>query len=272
MANLRGVGVGLRDRYVEYILQNKPPLDWFEVLADNYLHPHSMALPALMAIREHYPMALHSVGMSLGATEPLNKAYFDRYKALIDLLQPAVVSDHLCWVSGSGQYLHELLPLPHTQEAIDHVSQRIRQVQDWLGRRIAIENVSSYMRFVDDEMTEWEFVNQVAKKADCHILFDINNVYVNSVNHDLIPLETIQHIDASRVQYCHLAGFDDCGTHLLDSHGAAVYDEVWALYQMALERFNAVPTLIEWDTNLPEFDVLFAQAEKARRMMEAVHD
>lgn len=268
VAPFQGVGVGLRAPHFDHIIAHKPQVDWFEVLADNYLQPNCMARKPLMQIRQDYPMVLHSVGMSLGAQDPLNLDYFRRYRDLIALVEPALVSDHLCWISNQQQYLHELLPLPFTEECIRHVSERIKQVQDLIGRQIAVENISSYLQYEQSSMSEWEFVNAIASEADCLILFDINNLYVNAVNHGIDPQEFVANIDGNRVTYCHLAGFEDMGTHLLDTHGAGVFDPVWELYERAMRHLGNVPTLIEWDNNLPTFDVLFAEAERARQIME----
>lgn len=269
--NLQGVGVGLRAQHFDDIITTQPKLDWLEVLADNFMQPNSMAIESLMQIRNHYPMVLHSVGMSLGSQDPLNKDYFRKYKNLIDQVQPELISDHLCWISNNQNYLHELLPLPFTQEAINHVSDRIVKVQDLLGQQIAIENVSSYLQFEQNQMFEWEFINHIAERSDCFILFDINNLYVNAVNHGIDPQQYIDNINQERVKYLHLAGFEDMGTHLLDTHGAAVFPEVWQFYQTTIQKLGPVPTLIEWDNNLPPFETLLSEANKARKIMEQTH-
>lgn len=264
---IQGAGIGLRSCHYTTILENRPDVPWFEVLADNYMVEGGPALSYLDAICEYYSVVLHGVGLSLGSTDELSESYLKRLKKLIDRVNPAWVSDHLCWTAVQGKHLHDLLPLPYNEEAIAHVAGRINRVQDYLGRQILIENVSSYLEYKQNEMTEWDFLNAVAERADCHILLDINNVYVSSANHGFDPSLYIQNINPKRVKQFHLAGYADKGRYLLDSHGELIHQPVWDLYQKALERFGAVPTLIEWDDNVPEFSVLQGEAEKAQALM-----
>lgn len=262
-----GVGIGLRDPHIEEIISQQPKIPWFEALSDNYLHTGGVPQQQLIKIREHYPLVLHGVNLSIGAEEPLNPDYLKQLKALIDIIEPAWVSDHLCWVSHNQHYFHDLLPLCFTQAKIKSIVQRIQQVQEYLGRQILLENISTYLTFAADEMNEWEFLQQVVEGADCFILLDVNNTYVNSYNHRIDPLLCINTLDKLRVKQFHLAGFEDCSTHLLDTHGAAVSPEVWQLYEKMLAHFGSVPTLIEWDNNIPRLEVVLAQAEKAAKFM-----
>lgn len=261
---IEGVGLGLRNQHFQYIIENKPDVPWFEVLADNFINNDGPPLDYLQEIKQHYPMVLHSVGMSIGSTDPLNQNYFKQYKKLVENINPPYVSDHLCWISIDDQYFHDLLPLPYTEPVANYVAKRIQQIQDLIGYPLIIENVSSYLTYKESKMPEWEFLSLVAEKANCGILLDINNIYVSSVNHKFDPEIYINAIDPSRVKQFHLAGYTDRGTHLIDTHSDVVSDPVWELYKKAAKRFKAVPTLIEWDADIPEFSVLEKEAERAR--------
>jgi uncharacterized protein (UPF0276 family) len=270
---IRGVGVGLRSLHHQAILRDRPDVPWFEVLVDNYLAEGSARQHDLEKIRRDYPMTFHGVGLSLGSTDPLEPGYLQRLKELIERYEPAWCSDHLCWISVGGDYLHDLLPLPYVEEAARHVASRIRQVQDFLGRRILVENVSSYLAYKASVLEEWEFLRLVVEEADCDVLLDVNNVYVSACNHGFDPHEYLSAVPGDRVRELHLAGYDDRGTHLLDTHGARVHPPVWDLYEAALARFGAVPTLVEWDSDIPCFEVLQAEAARAACFLEAVtHD
>ncbi len=260
---IRGVGVGLRACHYPHILTQWPEVPWFEIQSDNYMVSGGPVLGKLDLIAERYPIAMHSVGLSLGSVDPLSKPYLSKLLQLSRRINPAIVSDHLCWTSFGGQYFHELLPLPYTEEALSHVARRIEQAQDFLGRRLAIENVSSYLSYRGSGLTEWEFLEGVASDADCNILLDINNIYVSSRNHRFDPDDYLRGITPSRVVQFHLAGFQDCGTHLLDNHGAQVSEAVWSLYERAVQRFGPVPTSIEWDVEIPEFQDLLGEARTA---------
>jgi uncharacterized protein (UPF0276 family) len=222
------------------------------------------ALEVLEAVREHYPIAMHGVSMSIGSTDPLSRNYLRQLRDLSRRFEPAWISDHLCWTGVGGRNLHDLLPLPYTEEAINHVVARIRQVQETLERPILIENVSSYMAFADSTMAEWEFISTIAEEADCGILLDINNIYVSAFNHRFDANQYIDAVPAERVVQHHLAGHSDHGTHLLDTHDHPIRDEVWALYERAARRFGNVAAIIEWDDNIPEFAVLADASERAR--------
>ncbi|MFI0400214.1 MAG: DUF692 domain-containing protein [Thiolinea sp.] len=260
---ISGCGIGLRFQHIDQILAEQPPIPWLEILSDNYLNPGSVQQDYALEIARTYPVTMHGVGMSLGATDPFNDEYFQRLKALADKLQPAWISEHLCWTSAHGFVSHDLLPLPYTEETIQHVVKRIREAQERLERQLVIENVSSYLQYTQSALTEWEFLTAVAEQADCKILLDINNIYVSAFNHNFDPCKYIDSIPVERVQQFHLAGYEDKGTHLLDTHGHAVSDPVWGLYTLALQRFGALPTLIEWDNNIPSLELILAEAQKA---------
>ena len=260
-----GYGVGLRAAHYPDALAARPAVDWFEALTENYLDTGGRPLRVLEQVRRDHRIALHGVALSIGGTDPLDRAYLERLRALVDRLEPAVVSDHLCWTGVGGRPLHDLLPLPYTEEALHHVASRLRQVQDALGRRIALENPSTYVAFRHSTMSEWEFLAALAAEADCGILLDVNNVHVSARNLGFDARAYLDAIPAERVAYIHLAGFTDLGRFLFDTHDAPVHDDVWALYRHACARLGARSTLIEWDDKLPSFDRLRAEAERARR-------
>ena len=259
-----GFGVGLRRQHYAEILESMPPMDWFEIISENFLVEGGRPLEVLDAVRANYPLVMHGVSLSIGTTDPLNRNYLRDLHALARRIEPAWISDHLCWTGVGGRNLHDLLPLPHTEEAVTHAARRIREVQDTLGRRILIENISSYMTYAHSRLTEWDFLTAVAEEADCGILLDINNIFVNAFNHRFDPHRYIDAVPADRVVQFHLAGHADHGTYLLDTHDHPIRPEVWELYEYAVRRFGRVSTLIEWDDNIPEFDVLAAAANEAR--------
>ncbi len=259
-----GHGIGLRTVHYPRIVDDGVRADWFEVISENFMIPGGRPLQVLETVRADRPIVLHGVSMSLGATDPLNDAYLDRLRALADRVEPAWVSDHLCWGSFGRHYAHDLLPLPYTEEALAHVATRIAQVQERLGRRILVENVSSYVAFTHATMPEWEFLAAVAERADCGILLDVNNVWVSGRNHGFDPETYLAGVPAARVGQIHLAGHTDHGTHVLDTHDAPVRDEVWALYRSAVRRFGGVASLVEWDDHIPPVEDVLAEAERAR--------
>ena len=263
-----GFGLGLRVEHYADILDGNPAVDWFEALTENYLVPGGRPLHNLMRVRERFPVALHGVSLSIGSTTPLDLGYLAQVKTLAARVQPVWISDHLCWTGVNGKNLHDLLPLPFTEEALAHVVTRVRAVQEILGRRILLENVSSYLSFNESRMTEWEFLAAVAQQSDCLILLDVNNIYVSSVNHELDPLAYLDAIPTDRVQQIHLAGHESHGDYLIDTHDQPVPDAVWALYQQALKRFGGVPTMIERDANIPPLAELEAELRIARRLAE----
>jgi uncharacterized protein (UPF0276 family) len=263
-----GFGLGLRTEHYAEILDGKPAVDWFEAVTENYLVAGGRPLHNLMRVRERFPVALHGVSLSIGSTGPLDLAYLAQVKALATRVQPVWISDHLCWTGVNGKNLHDLLPLPYTEEALAHVVARVRAVQEILGQRILLENVSSYLAFQESRMKEWEFLSAVATQADCLLLLDVNNVYVSSVNHEFDPIAYLDAIPAERVQQIHLAGHENHGDYLIDTHDAPVPDAVWSLYTEALKRFGTVPTMIERDANIPPLAELEAELRIARRLAE----
>ncbi|MEN8261021.1 MAG: DUF692 domain-containing protein [Pseudomonadota bacterium] len=261
-----GFGLGLRKEHYETILAENPAVDWFEVITENYLVPGGKPLHYLDRIRADYPMVMHGVSLSVGGTDPLNFDYLKQVKTLGERIEPAWISDHLCWTGVGGINLHDLLPLPYTEEAIRHVAERVSQVQDFLGRKILLENVSSYVTYAHSDMAEWDFLAAVAERADCLILLDINNIYVSARNHGFDPRTYVQHVPKSRVWQFHIAGHLDLGNIVIDTHGDEVIEPVWSLYEFALKCLGPVSTMIERDDNIPPFADLMAELEVARRV------
>ena len=265
-----GVGVGLRSPHVAHILKDQPCLDWFELLADNHIAAGGWARRQAIEVAQRYPVSMHCVGMSIGSTDPVNIDYLKKIKQLAAEVEARLISDHLCWTTWNSQNSHDLLPLPFTEEALAHVVERINRIQEYLGSRIAIENVSSYLTFKHSTIDEVEFVNTVAQQADCLILFDINNLYVNHINNGQQTYRYLDKIDLTRVAEVHLAGFENKEQYVLDAHNNTVHANVWELYEYFLRRKLDVPTLIEWDHNIPEFAVLYGEAMKACRIRQQV--
>ena len=263
-----GFGLGLRVDHYEAILAERPAVDWFEVLTENYLVPGGKPLHYLMRMRERYPLAMHGVSLSIGSSAPLDREYLRQVKALAQRVQPQWISDHLCWTGVAGRNTHDLLPLPYTEEALAHVAERVRMVQEFLGRRILLENVSSYVAFRDSRLSEWEFLAEIARRADCLILLDVNNIYVSAVNHEFDPLAYLEGIPAERVQQIHLAGHENHGDYLVDTHDHPVSDPVWELYAAAVRRCGAVSTMIERDDHIPPLAELCAELAQARTLCE----
>jgi uncharacterized protein len=261
-------GIGLRAAHYRQVLAEHPPLGWFEVHSENYFGDGGQPLYYLEQIRALYPFSLHGVGLSLGSADPLNTYHLEKLAHLIDRFAPSLVSDHLCWGSVGARYLNDLLPLPYTEEALAHVCARIGEAQDRLKRQLLVENVSSYLRYTHSSIPEWEFLAEVASRSGCGILLDVNNVYVSARNHHFDALTYLNSIPTRFVQEIHLAGFDSNGECLIDTHGKPVYSEVWALYDRAIARYGQVPTLIEWDTDIPELSVLLGEADKAQQILD----
>ncbi len=258
-----GHGVGLRPRHFARWLSERPCVDWVEATSENYLGLGGRPYAALEKVRGDLPVVLHGVSLSIGATEPLDERYLASLRRLVDRIEPPLVTDHLCWGRHGGRYVHDLWPLPYTAEALAHVVDRVGRVQELLGRRIALENVSSYVAYRESTMAEWEFLTAVSERADCGILLDVNNVYVSAHNHGFDPRAYLAGLPGDRVVQIHLAGHEDKGAYLLDSHDAAVPDPVWDLYREAVERFGHVPTLVEWDDRIPDLEVLVGESHKA---------
>ncbi|GAC1347977.1 MAG: DUF692 domain-containing protein [Myxococcales bacterium] len=234
-----------------------------EAVSENYLAPGGRPVAALEKVRRDLPVALHGVSLAIGSAGAVDRPYLAALRALVDRIQPAIVSDHLCWGRHGGRYVHDLWPLPFTEEALAHVVERVGQVQEALGRQILLENVSSYVAFRDSEMSEWEFLAAIARRADCGILLDVNNVYVSARNHGFSASDYIEGLPVDRVAQFHLAGHSDKGAYLFDSHDARVPESVWDLYRTAVARFGAVPSLVEWDDHIPELEVMVDESRKA---------
>ena len=264
-----GFGLGLRAQHYREILDHAPAIDWFEVISENYMIPGGNPLRMLDQIAERYPVVMHGVSMSIASTQPFDPDYLAGLKSLAQRVNPKWVSDHLCWTGVHGVNLHDLLPVPYTEEALNHVVARIDQVQNYLGRRIAIENVSSYIEYAHSEMNEWEFVAEMARRADCWLLLDVNNVFVSGFNHAFDTSAFISSIPVERVVQFHLAGHSEANTHLIDTHDEPVRQEVWDLYAKALERFGPVTTMIERDDNIPPLADLVAELDYARNIARA---
>jgi uncharacterized protein len=263
-----GFGIGLRSVHFDYILKNNPAIDWFEVLSENYLDTGGRPLNILDRVAERYPVVLHGVSLSVGSTDAINFDYLRKLKALAKRIKARWISDHLCWTGVTGLNTHDLLPMPYTDEALRHTIERVKTIQDFLERPIALENASTYLEFAASTWPESEFLAAVAAQADCAILLDVNNVYVSSFNHGFDAREYIQRIPRDRVVQMHLAGHTNKGTHILDTHSDYVIETVWELYRYAHRRLGGVATLLEWDANIPEFDVVHGEALKARKFRE----
>jgi hypothetical protein len=263
--------VGLRAPHYRDILASKPAIGWFEAHSENYFGEGGQPLVWLDAIRADYPVSLHGVGLSLGSTDPLNTAHLGKLKRLADRIDPCFVSEHLSWSSIGGRFFNELLPLPYSEEALRHVARRVSQMQDALGRRVLVENITAYVAFRDSLIPEWEFLNALCQRTGCGLLLDINNVYVNSVNHDFDPWPFLNGIQPMIVEEIHLAGYSEAECALIDTHGARVSDAVWALYEATLARIGPRPTLIEWDNDIPPLATLLGEAARAQTILERCH-
>jgi len=262
-----GFGLGLRPDHYQDVLDTRPDVDWFEILSENYMVPGGKPLYFLDRVRERYPLVMHGVSLSVGGTDPLDEDYLVALETLAARVQPSWVSDHLCWTGFERTNLHDLMPLPYTEEAIRHVAGRARQVQSRLQRPLLLENVSSYVTYRQSAMSEWAFLTAVAEEADCGILLDINNIYVSAFNHGFDPEDYLAGVPPERVYQFHLAGHTHAGSHIVDTHDAPVIDEVWALYAKAWERFGPVSTMIERDDNIPPLAELLDELARARALV-----
>lgn len=260
----QGFGLGLRPRHYNSFLAQPQAVDWLEVISENYMVQGGKPLAMLDRIRADYPIAMHGVSMSIGSVSPLDHGYLQRLKALANRVQPMWISDHLCWTGVHGTNLHDLFPLPYTEEALRHVAARVREVQETLGRRLVLENVSSYIDYASSEMSEWAFLTALAEEADCLLLLDVNNIYVSGMNHGFDPRTFIDGVPAHRIQQIHVAGHSNQGDVIIDTHDAPVPDEVFDLYAYACRRFGPVSTMIERDDSIPPLEDLIAELERVR--------
>jgi uncharacterized protein (UPF0276 family) len=263
-------GLGLRPEHYEEIAASPGQVSWFEALSENYMVPGGSPLRWLDRLRRDYPMALHGVSLSIGSVDPLDRRYLDELKALAERVQPMWISDHLCFTGLRGQNMHDLLPLPYTEEALNHVAERVMQVQDHLGQRLVLENVSSYVTYAASELTEWEFIAELARRADCEILLDVNNVYVSAFNHEFDATTFLRAMPRERVRQFHLAGHTHKGSHIIDTHDEPIVPDVWTLYAEAVKLFPGAPTMIERDANIPPYAELLAELDEARRIAGTV--
>ncbi|MEW8427848.1 MAG: DUF692 domain-containing protein [Candidatus Thiodiazotropha sp.] len=264
-----GYGLGLRRQHYNDVLDTRPDVDWFEIISENYMVDGGKPLHYLDRIREHYPMVMHGVSMSIGSTDPLDYDYLARLKALMERVEPAWFSDHLCWTGMDKLNLHDLLPLPYTEEAIGHVVERVSRVQDYLGRQMLLENVSSYVTYSESQLTEWDFLHEVVERADCLLLLDINNVFVSAFNHDFDPHDYLDAVPGERVYQIHLAGHTQEENLIIDTHDHPIADPVYGLYAEAIRRFGRVSTMIERDDHIPPLAELLRELDRVRQIGES---
>ena len=265
-----GFGLGLRPPHYQTIIDTKPAVDWFEIVSEDYLVPGGKPHYYLDQIRQDYPMVMHGVSLSIGGCDPLDMDYLTQLRDLAQRIEPEWVSDHVCWTGINGINLHDLMPMPYTQEALDHMVDRVDQVQSFLGRPLVLENPSSYLSFKQDQMTEWDFFNQLMERAGCYMLFDVNNVYVSGFNHGFDPQDYLNNINRERVVQFHLAGHTHKETHIIDTHDEDIIVQVWDLYEDAVKRFGKVSTMIERDDNIPPFTELFTELQQAKKIADQV--
>ncbi len=265
-------GIGLRSPHHRLVLEQPPDVGWMEVHSENFFGAGGEPLQVLEAVRARYPVSLHGVGLSLGSVGELSRRHLEKLKALVERIEPAAISEHLCWSSVYGRFLNDLLPLPYTREALDTICEHVLRAQDFLGRPILVENISSYLRFAGAEIPEWEFVAAVAKRTGCGILLDVNNIYVSARNHGFDPQTYLEAIPRDQVWEIHLAGYEEDDGLLVDAHSRPVHEPVWQLYANALARFGPVATLIEWDNDIPALETLVTEADKAERLLAATRE
>lgn len=263
---LTGFGLGLRTPHYQDFVAAPQRVDWLEIISENYLVDGGKPLHYLDRIRRDYPMVMHGVSLSIGSSDPLDFAYLAQIRRLAERIEPAWISDHVCWTGTASLNMHDLLPMPYTRQALDHMAARVEQVQDFLGRPLVLENASTYVTFRSDEFAEWDFIAEMVKHSGCELLLDVNNVYVSSVNHGFAPRSFIDAIPAAAVRQIHLAGHEDNGDHIIDTHDHPIVDPVWDLYAYTLQRIGWVPTMIERDDNIPPLAELIAELDQARQI------
>ncbi|WP_422005049.1 DUF692 domain-containing protein [Roseivirga pacifica] len=262
-----GLGLGLRSKHFNHILEQTPEVEWFEAISENFMDSFGRPRNILNQIAERYPVVLHGVSLSIGSTDPLNFEYLKRLKVLADEVKPKWVSDHLCWTGVLTINSHDLLPLPLNEESLDHVCERVLKVQEFMQRPLMLENPSTYASFTNSDIPEWEFLSEMTKRTDCGLLLDVNNVYVSSFNNDFDPVTYIKGLPHDRIVQMHLAGHQHCGNYIIDTHDRKVTSEVWKLFNLAYQLVGKNSILLEWDGNIPEFDVYHAELLKAKKYM-----
>jgi len=263
-----GLGVGLRNQHFAHLMKNDPQVDWFEIISENFIDNHGYARHVLQHVRSQRPVVMHGVSLSIGSIDPLDLNYLGKLKELAAFAEPAWISDHLCWTGVAHVNTHDLLPMPLTEESLEHVAERVQQVQDYLGRPLVLENPSTYLQFRSSSMHEWEFLSELAKRTGCGLLLDVNNVYVSSTHHGFDPEYYIRNIPHEHVVQIHIAGPADCGNYLVDTHDSPVPARVWQLYRLAQELTEGVSTLLEWDAKIPAYPELVEELFKARKVMQ----
>lgn len=265
-----GYGLGLRAPHYQTIIDTQPNVDWFEILTENYLTLGGQAIRYLAQIRQDYPIVMHGVSLSIGSADPLDEVYLKQMDALIDWLEPAWLSDHLCWTGVAGHNSHDLLPLPYTEAVVEYIVDRVDQVQTRLQRPILLENLSSYVGFAESEMPEWVFFSEIVQRSGCYMLLDVNNIYVSARNHGFDPMAYLEGMPVDKVQQIHLAGHLDLGTHIIDTHDHPIIEPVWDLYAAALQRFGRVSSMIERDDDIPPLATLLAELDQVRAVAARV--
>lgn len=264
-----GLGLGLRSKHFNYILENNPAVDWFEVISENFMDSGGRPRQVLRRIAERYPVVMHGVSLSIGSTDPLDTKYLRKLKNLAEEIKPLWISDHLCWTGINGLNTHDLLPVPLTEESLRHICHRVNQVQDFLERPFVFENPSTYLTFKHSTISEWDFLRYMTEETGCLLLLDVNNVYVSGFNNDFDPMHYIRQIPHHRVIQMHLAGHQHCGDYIIDTHDRNVTQDVWELFTLAWQLTDGAATLLEWDSNIPDFEDYQAELFKARDFMNA---
>lgn len=265
-----GLGLGLRGEHFNHILEHKPAVDWFEIISENFMDSGGRPRHVLDQIREHYPVVMHGVSMSIGSTDPLDFDYLKKLKQLSTEIHPVWISDHLCWTGVLNINSHDLLPVPLNEGTLEHIVNRIQVVQDFLERPLIIENPSTYLAFQHSDIPEWEFLNGLVAATGCGLLLDVNNVYVSAFNNEFDPIEYIENINHQHIVQMHLAGHQHCGDHIIDTHDSPVVDPVWELFRLAWQKTGGTSTLLEWDGNIPDFDTCHAELLKAKQYMNGL--
>jgi uncharacterized protein (UPF0276 family) len=265
-----GLGLGLRSRHFNYILEHKPEVDWFEVISENFMDSGGRPRHVLRKVAEMYPVVMHGVSLSIGSTDPLNREYLTKLKNLAEEVRPLWVSDHLCWTGVNGLNTHDLLPVVLNEESLKHICSRISEVQDFMGRPMVFENPSTYLTFRQSVIPEWDFLRYMAEETGCGLLLDVNNVYVSAFNNDFDPVHYIQQLPHARIVQMHIAGHRHCGDYIIDTHDSKVVHGVWELFNLAWRLTGGVATLLEWDNHIPEFEDYHAELLKARKYMSSL--